>query len=213
MERKWVSIKSFFCDLNNACEYVVLRNWESLDYEIPYMHGHDDIDILCSNISDFIQFSGARRIHKMKSRDNYLVDISNSCVRFDVRHIGDGYYDAQWQSDILKNRYKDGYYYRVNDEMFPMILCYHSLIQKKHLSGEYYNLLCEILHVKSDDGTVFINKLKQYLDAHKYQVTIPNDPGVYFNKHVAKKIGKNMSGLSMAKRLLFRIQSRLNITY
>lgn len=54
----WNTIYDFFKALNdNSIRYVVLRNFEAMDKEDFFVDGHEDIDILCEDVSAFTEVS------------------------------------------------------------------------------------------------------------------------------------------------------------
>lgn len=54
----WDTLQGFFNALNNNnVKYVVMRNFEEMDKDDFFVEGHEDIDILCENVIEFINAS------------------------------------------------------------------------------------------------------------------------------------------------------------
>lgn len=191
MDKKWKSLRDFFEDLNGHCVYVILRNWDSLKDESPYMSGHEDIDLLCSSLEAFMKYTKAKPIHNLSSRNNYLISIGEKQVRFDVRYIGDGYYDEKWERDMLESRKLEDAFYVLSDKQLSYSLAYHALVQKPQLSKEYKKIVSALLNVKDEKESTILDIVKNYCIQNKYVATIPHDPGVFFNRKNAKAIGIN----------------------
>lgn len=209
MQGQWNTLKDFFEDMNTCCQYAVLRNWENIEYEKPYMEGHEDIDLLCDSIDKFIAFSNAKRIHYLDSRDNYVVTIHGKEVRMDIRHIGDGYYDAIWEKQLLNKRKKNSFFYVVAEEQYPYALAYHALIQKDKLSEEYREKIGNLFN-KSDITERDISvMLVEYTQKNNYKATVPRDPGVMFNRKNAILVGLQKDKIRILKRFIFRVKSKL----
>ena len=91
-----------------ALKYVVLRNFEGIPDHVT-LDGHLDVDLLVSDYflakavldgtskpdaQPFFEDGGYRVVNMVRVR-GLLVD-------FDVRFVGDGYYDQQWERSILE---------------------------------------------------------------------------------------------------------------
>lgn len=117
-----------FDDLDSAlaaitCDYVVLRNFDGEPTE--------DVDLLVRSLPEAVRSLGALRMHPEPYRVQYAVRIGGQWVPFDLRHLDDGYYDANWQCDILDSRQGN----RPDDEQWYYSLLYHALHHKGTLSG------------------------------------------------------------------------------
>ena len=205
------TIRQFFDFLNSNCDYLVLRNWDDIFDEGIYGNGHEDIDILCRNLDLFVELTDANRVHSSIYRDNFVVKIGKMSVRFDVRHVGDGYYPAKWEETMLNNKLltKQNIYV-MNAEDYVYSLAYHALIQKPALSEEYKKKIIDALenigNADSDMSEMDILKLLQsYCSEKSYSVEIPSDPGVYLNK-------RNMSEFKCYRNFV-RSLRRLNLRF
>ena len=217
------TLKDLFDTLNDRLDYVILRNWDDLFKKNVYELGHSDIDILCDNRLSFIELTGAKRIHKEKNRDNYIVPTECGDIRFDIRWIGDGYYPALWERQMLSRRV-------INEDMVYVLqpadhfysLTYHALLQKKELSEDYFLKLTRLHDELCDEScsvekqTLFL-ELREYLTKNKYKAEIPSDPGVYINYELFSAVPHSKGflrtisrGCFNCKKQYIRIKSHLS---
>ena len=99
----WTSIEEFFLAIQGL-DYVVLRNFETIYSDITDTN-HPDIDILCSDrkaMLDLVQSDS--RTNKTNDYIHRKILIADREVALDIRCVGDGYYDARWEENILTNR-------------------------------------------------------------------------------------------------------------
>ena len=173
----WDDLEQVFKMLNATTEYVVLRNYEYLPKQFTSSE-HGDIDILVNNKKEVMYLLNAKKISKKDYRVNYKCKISNEYIKFDLRFVGDNYYDEEWEKDILHTRkLNENNIYISNDENYKYSLLYHALIHKKDISNDYNNKFKYLFNEKNLE-----NELKEYLDRKKYKITYPNDLSVYFNE-------------------------------
>ena len=130
----WDDLNHLFRVLNNTINYVVLRNFESFGQE----EIKGDIDILTSSPKDLQIILKAKKIHRNNRRTAYTIKINNKNVFIDIRYLNDGYYDTNWQLDMLQNRYlcNDGYYILDSQNYFYSLL-YHAMLHKSSFSLLY----------------------------------------------------------------------------
>lgn len=158
------NLKEMFDKLNEeSLRYVVMRNWDSLPYGCFSIH--DDIDILTDDSESFIKTISAKKIHPQNFRVQYSVDLLSGRQLIDVRNIDDGYYPQKWAEEVLENRKydKNRGIYIPDDYNATMMLIYHVLFHKKHISKDY------IPKIKAGIGNIF-------------SVSKPNDLSVNFDE-------------------------------
>ena len=199
------TIRSFFDFLNKNCDYLVLRNWDNIFDDCLYGDGHEDIDILCRDVASFVKLTNAKRIHRSPYRDNFVVEIGCMTVRFDVRHVGDGYYPAMWEKSMLNSKIlTEQNIYVMNAEDYAYSLSFHALIQKPTLSEEYKKKITDAFGLigmnridmgKNDILILLLNFCKK----NRYFIEIPSDPGVYLNR-------QNMSEFECSKNFIRRLR-------
>ncbi len=183
----WESIEQMFYILNHTVQYVILRNFENLPHSIDYGE-HSDIDILCENIDVTKLVLNSSNSTNQKARVQQIVKIENKTVNIDLRHIGDGYLDDNWEKSILVNRvFNTNGFYMPDKENYLYSMIYHALIQKSVVSCDYVSRtkeLCNSLGIKdidlSDEENALI-ELNAFLLNKKYKVVEPKDPTVAYN--------------------------------
>lgn len=211
------NIKKLFEELNNNCNYIVLRNWDNVFDECIYGKGHEDIDVLCDDVNEFIKLTNAQRIHSNNHRDNYIVQLGDEKIRFDIRWVGDGYYPIKWEKTMLERRILSapGVYVMCRED-YCYSLAYHALIQKASLSDEYRlkiekNLCLLTGKARSYSKNDICNELDTYLRAKSYKVVIPEDPGVYMNWAMASHFIHRFSIKLKIRRFIFRLHGRIGL--
>jgi len=194
--RGWANVQELFDVLNLSTQYVVLRGANNIEENVKELAG--DIDILCSDIGEFTAVANARNI--WNSSNFFHVKIEGKDILFDIRYVGDNYFDKTWQQNIIENRILTEnriYIPRVDDYFFSHL--YHAYIHKPFFYEKYIDRLTElsekigIKNFKDDcqNNTDNILKLlRGYLLAHNYQVSIPKDEQVYINIKFVSKLQK-----------------------
>ncbi len=210
------SLKGLFIKLNSQCNYLVLRNWDDLFCEDVYEAGHADIDILCENKDSFVMLTGAKRIHKEKNRDNYIIPIDGKEIRFDVRWVGDGYYPATWEQEMLNNKVlNDDGVFIMSERDYFYSLAYHALLQKMELSVEYANKLNTAYKAFNAEHNILykdeiLQKLSFFLHDNKWAAEIPTDPGVFLNIQIFSSLPHNKTLSRMLSRKVFCMKTMLS---
>ena len=187
--RGWQSLPEFLSTLELAVNYVVLRNYECM----PGQYGqaaHGDIDVLSKNFDDFFYVSGGSRVFKQKYRVQVRIPIGGEQVQFDIRSVGDGYYDRQWQADILSRRIlqKGGFYTPSLEDYFYSLL-YHAAVHKFFISKDYSKKLAVLAQQLEIDLAPkdFQDRLKvkllltNFLRKREYEFSDPKDLSVLYN--------------------------------
>jgi hypothetical protein len=173
---KFNDIREVFELLNkNKIEYVVLRNWDDFDGNI-LSEEHSDIDLLVMDYFKVISLLNAKKMKKEHYRVQHSVSINNLEIPFDLRYIGDDYYDKKWQIEIVKKRKKFKYFFIPDEVNYYYSLLYHALIQKPFLSHDYRKKLKKI----NSDKLPSIGRLKMFMRKNNYSFTRPLDRSVYY---------------------------------
>ena len=111
---------------------------------------------------------------------------------FDLRYIGDNYYYYNLEKALLENRiYNSKGFYTVSEEEYFYTLLYHAILHKPTFSEDYKNKLNKMrpnLDFKDDEKSIQI--LNNWLFKKGYNITIPIDKSVLFNKENAKKFDR-----------------------
>ncbi len=98
----WHDFAELFSVLRYCSPYVVLRNFEFLPD--AFFENDKDVDILCANSIDLRLAANATVRDQVEGCVKLNIKVAGVDVPFDVRRVGDDYYDANWQRAILKHR-------------------------------------------------------------------------------------------------------------
>ena len=174
-------IRAVFESLEGDCGYLIMRNWEGF-YDDILIEGHNDIDVLCADIKSRDKIVAAFSANDLSGDGfHYSFLYQGRDVTLDTRIVGDGYYDINWQKEMLANRIKNPLgFYVMTDEDYFYSLTYHAIYQKKDgLSEEYRVRLGEMKpeykEFKQED---YIRLLHEYLLQHGYYYTHTVDDSV-----------------------------------
>jgi len=162
------SLKKVFDALNKGgINYVVLRNYQG--YPTLPAEEHPDVDILTDDYYAVKRIidgdnpfrpsyeDGGYRVH------NY-VKVGGDDVGFDIRHIGDNYYDTDFENRILRNRIRHKNFWIPCDHDHYFALLYHDLVHKGR---------------KRDIGW---EPLDEWVYKNAYQYVKPNDTSVGYHR-------------------------------
>jgi hypothetical protein len=170
----------------------VLRNFENIDSELDNLH--PDIDILTDDDLLLANIINGKKTFKQEYRVQYLTIINNKSVYFDLRYLGDGYYDNNWEQHILYNRVKYQNIYIPNEENHFYTLIYHAFIHKRGLSEDYVLKLIKLSKTINLNYTLcsfvdnkLLEDLNLFMSNKNYNYIEPNDLSVYFNIQIIKK--------------------------
>lgn len=176
----WKTIEEMFAALHNAKEsYIVLRNYEEMDADNFYTSGHADIDFLARDGRRFAQCIHAYPRFTSDDGIHYKVLIADTEVVIDVRSVGDGYYDANWERALLHDRVRLDERFYISDKVnYYYSLVYHAILQKKELSEEYLlrlNDMAENLGIQAKTERDHLFALEKFMKEKGYSYTIPYD--------------------------------------
>ena len=182
----WDNLEQLFYVLNNTIDYVVLRNFENLPNQIK---DHEDIDFLVRDLNQIIYVTNASKIFDQKNRVHFKLKVADKDILVDFRFVGDGYYDLNWQNDLLDNKIllRNSYYVPSNEDYFYSLI-YHVLIHKYFIVADYplklkniYKKL-SIYDEKKCNFDDYLILLERFLNKKNYIYTKPQDPSVYFDE-------------------------------
>ncbi len=175
--------KEFFKKLNThkKLKYVVLRNQTSKN---------DDIDIL---VNDYFLFKRISDSHSYKTKNLNLISnsgdpveengikvsnyikIRDKILKLDIRFVGDGYFDINWQKKILNSRKYHMGHYIPSKENFIYSLLYHIVYHKGFIDKKYVYVLKNNFKLKSVNFKKIAQIIDKYLVTKKYNITRPLD--------------------------------------
>lgn len=185
----WESWSHLFSVINYCCRYIVLRNFQSLPFELE----DADIDFLTD---DFQRLASVANIYQDSKREyKGVLKVSSFSVDADIRFIGDNYFSTQWQRSVLDRRVMyNGFWVPAKDDHFFTLL-YHCKVHKLSLKNKYFLVLRQLakdmrfdwfderqLNNDAEMGKL----LGGYYRSNLYYYADPLDVGVGKNKSVVK---------------------------
>lgn len=190
----WESLTQLFTVLNSTIPYVVLRNFDPLPDNF-YMDQHGDIDLLVADFDNAAYIMNAKKVFTEEYRVHMVVPIGGKDILFDLRYIGDEYFDKAWQQQVIDGRtlYKQTIYIPSEpDHVFSVM--YHALIHKNSVHDSYRKTAIRILR---DIGKIRLPLMSNrrmtalvgaYMKSHNFTVTRPIDRSVLYNPNHAEKL-------------------------
>ena len=201
----WKDANEMFYALNNCVNYTVLRNYECLPEEI-YVNEHNDIDILCESEDDCAYILNAKKVFPDLNRVHYVTKVENAEAFFDIRYIGDNYYNKDFENALLKTRiWNDKGFYTVNDEYYFYSLLYHALVHKHQFADDYRQRLKNMKPDIIKDGMTYRDLLiilKKWIIENDFYIVKPIDSSVCFNEHNAIYITPDYSSYQKEENIL-----------
>jgi hypothetical protein len=224
--RGWDTPAELFHALNQAVRYVVMRNFEGLPGSL-HVGSHEDVDILTDDYDEMIAVMNARPNVRCIPRwgGPYWVKISGQDMWFDVRFVGDHYYDPAWAGAILDRRvWNDGGFYSPCAEDYFESLAYHAVVHKPSLSADYRERLATMASALGRAGWEPAAledpaRVKALLDAILQQrgsrYRRPRDVNVFYNfeatGHRWPQLRRKLAGVGRkAVRVGYRVQRSLS---
>ena len=189
----WNSFNELFYILNLTSNYIVLRNFDNLEEQLTSKH--PDVDILTENKIQTRDILNAVPTTSKAFKVQHSVRIANKDINFDIRYVGDNYYDKYWETELLKTKIKHekGFYIPNNINLFYSLI-YHALMHKPHISEDYFNQFLDLSKRLNIDFKVcdmtdisLLEILQLYMNEHKYDIVDPNDISVFLNESLINK--------------------------
>ncbi len=183
--KNFKNLNEVFKTLNETpgLEWLILRNFENFPNNL-FFDEHPDVDLL---VNDFYLAKNAldadaackkNRVDDGNFRVLQNVIIENKEINFDLRFIGDDYYDEKWQIDMLKSRTLYKNFYIPEKENYLNSLLYHALIHKKEIHPSYSAIFNSFNLPKERDQKWYL--LNSFMKSKEYIITRP-EPSVFFN--------------------------------
>jgi hypothetical protein len=194
----WKDFQEFIDVANRNCNWLVLRNFEFLPNDF---FGNDtDVDVLCENLE---LFTTTMKLTKRSwGVGAYETIIDGKLVPFDVRFLGDGYYDKLWQYNMLKNKIFTSFNVpRMNNEDYFYSLIYHSKLQKYKVKPIYTNRFKELAHLLNIDeyekslinnDDYIANLLSNFMKDKYYNFSVPVDINIPENKAFLNRLDQGV---------------------
>lgn len=185
--KSWHSFRELFYVLNSTISYCVLRNYENLpDGFDNSIHG--DIDLLVDNYKNAQLILNSHACFEPECRVGNIARVGNIDVSFDLRFVGDNYYDSRWEKSILFSSEinKNGVKCMSPENQYYSLL-YHAFIHKKYIAKDYPDKLSTLgsaIGIKYiNDATCTVSQLDTFMTKNRYEYIKPIDESVTYNIH------------------------------
>ena len=211
----WESLAVLFRHLLRSVDYAVLRNFEELPADLP--SGDADIDALCRSAHEFSAVANANILVDKCGKFSCVTQVGGMPLQFDLRSVGDNYYDTRWEADMLARAQVHGDCVMVlalNDHFFSLM--YHAKVHKRETKAIYRERLTRIaseLGLSQFEGTditaddTAAELLAGFLVANGYGYTAPLDIWVQLNADFVRRL--RAQGSLWAREL---IRDRLTVS-
>lgn len=192
-----------FLNKNKKLKYCLLLYANLLENNINNYNnfsGFKNIKILVNDYYYFKSITGAKSIFKDQMRENdnksnveNLIKINNKEIQFNIRYIGDNYFDHNWQKNALNStiNYKiKNFFVKLPNEIDEFyIILYHEFVHKKPLNKKYYQKLKNVGNkiIKNFDINNYkkiYEILNKFIKNKNYKIVKANDINVkFYNKY------------------------------
>ena len=125
----WRNLTEVFAVLNEAVDYVVLRNFEKLPNE-HILGPHEDIDFLVEDVDAYHR--AAAILNKEQAAHT---KIGNRKIYFDFRAVEDFYYDPKWCRRLLRDKVLIRGFYAPSQNDYFFSLLYHGHVAHRAARG------------------------------------------------------------------------------
>lgn len=222
--RGWATPAELFHTLNRTARYIVLRNFEDLPGSL-HVGSHEDVDLLTDDYPDLARVMNARPNVRCIPHwgGPYWVNIAGQDMWFDLRFVGDHYYDPRWAQGLLDRREwnPQGFYAPSPADYFDS-LAYHAIVHKDMFSPDYKVRLVAMARTLGrpgwepaalEDPARVRVLLDRILKHGGYRYCRPRDVNVFYNfaatGHMLPQARRKLAGLARkAIRLVYRVQRR-----
>jgi len=181
----WADLQELFRVLSWSVPYVLLRSRGSL-LQTP-IREVGDVDLLCASPAVVAAVANATKLSPDPFNAGHRCTVDGEPLRLDLHAVGDGYYDARWQSEMLERAAlsDDGIVTPRADDLFFSLL-YHVKLHKSSVARHHRDRLCGLaprigLALEPpdlDDDDEVARLLGGYLVASSYPVAEPRDRAV-----------------------------------
>ncbi|MDB9706650.1 hypothetical protein OAA71_02190 [Porticoccaceae bacterium] len=219
-KNNWSSLRQFFDEMNEKCNYSILRGHELLyAREEAFLSQHDDIDILVLDKDEFVKISGLVKKNTPHYDNRYCLYINGQLVYLDIFVPGDKDLPEEWQIRILRSSIKwDNLYIPDRLNGFYCYL-FHLLLHKQNVEESqldrlalYFSELPES-HLILSDSLNFNKLLKNFMALYGYKSQRPKNLRNYYNLANACELGVHRFGLIGNVPTLLSHQKKLIKSY
>ena len=135
----WASPTELLRVLNHTVRYLIIRNFEGMPQSL-HVNFHEDVDLLTDDYPGLAAVMNARPHPRcvLPCGGPHWVQIAGKDMWFDLRFVGDRYFDPTWAREILDRRvYQTAGFFSPNPIDYFESLAYHAVIHKPFLSEDY----------------------------------------------------------------------------
>ena len=131
----------------------------------------------------------------------FSIDIKDCCVPFDIRFVGDYYYDPVWARNMLEKKTYMGLVPTMNNYNYFFSFLYHVKIQKTEVKEVYISRLIDLskkIGLDNINSAFILNDnlcakiINQFLKRNKYYYFEPLDSQVPNNTNLTRLISVKM---------------------
>lgn len=192
----WRDLRHLFYVLRATVPHVVMRNFEVLPDEY-YAGTHGDIDLLVSNYHEAAFVARATKVFDEPHRVHVSVPVGGDDVYFDLRYVGDGYYDHAWEEAMIGTALDSGGVRVPTPEHHFHGLLYHAVLHKEAVAPDYLETFerlapgSGVVRSGAFDRRSAVRVLARWMSRHRYAITVP-EASVRFNRANAARIQMRM---------------------
>jgi hypothetical protein len=175
---------------------MVLRNFEQLPTALSA--GDADVDALCRSPHDVAAIANATVRVDANGKFACEALVGGAALQMDLRFVGDGYYDAAWQGDMLaRSHLHHGCVVVPSPQDHFFSLLYHAKLHKRAVKPAYgprLTALARALGLPAYGNTDLTQEgeasglLAGFLAASHYRLSMPLDVWVDFNAAFALRL-------------------------
>lgn len=186
----WKKLSQLFAVLNEAINYVVLRNFENLpDNHVVEEHG--DVDLLVESLEGYLR-AGAI----LNGNEGPWAEIGGQKIWFDLWQVESFYYDPSWSRKILSGRVLTRGFYAPGPEDYFFSLLYHAHIHRRTVPRDYGPRLAALARqigllniVEEDlvDPEKAVELIGRYMRGQQFYLTWPENCPAY-NEALASRV-------------------------
>jgi hypothetical protein len=227
--RGWRSPAELLATLNHTVRYIVIRNFENLPHGL-HIGSHEDVDLLTDDYPELVRVMNARPHVRCIPRwgGPHWVHIGGADMWFDLRFVGDHYFDSGWAHAILDRRvaHPSGFYAPCAEDYFES-LAYHAVVHKREFSADYRERLAAMARTLGRTGWEAPaledpTRVKALLDAilarRGAAYRRPRDVNVFFNfeatGHQWPQLRRQLAALvRKGTRLGYRVERAARVRY
>ncbi len=176
----WDSLNQLFYVLSNTIDYVILRGYDIIEKSSSSNQPDDDIDILTTEYENAVYIINGKPACST-IRPHQQIKIASTIFYLDLWDFYKGYYDLQWEKEMLQSKVNFADAFILNPENDFFCLLYHCLINKNQIAAKYSSKLNEYKYKQPSSNASWENILVQFLSSKDYDIPKSKDSSVGYN--------------------------------